>query len=107
MTSKDAELGRLKLKVDKMIREINQEVINPEIPELVTEDLEPVFKLVAKCRAAYLKKLFHVTLAAGKGLPDKENTKELAGLRKTYEEILKATQALETAIERGYLDVKT
>lgn len=102
----DAELGRLKLKMDKTIREINQVVINPEIPELSSEDLEPVFRLVAKCRAAYLKKLFHVTLAAQKGLPDQMQIQELASLRETYEEILKATQALETAIERGYLDMK-
>ncbi|WP_419799159.1 MAG: hypothetical protein ACNI26_05680 [Terasakiella sp.] len=102
----DAQLGRIKLKMDKTIREINQVVINPEIPELSSEDLEPVFRLVAKCRAAYLKQLFHVTLAAKKGLPDNGQIQELADLRNTYEEILKATQALETAIERGYLDMK-
>ncbi|WP_419800040.1 hypothetical protein [Terasakiella sp.] len=28
----DAQLGRIKLKMDKTIREINQVVINPEIP---------------------------------------------------------------------------
>jgi len=102
----DAQLGRMKLKMDKTIREINQVVINPEIPELSSEDLEPVFRLVAKCRAAYLKQLFHVTLAAKKGLPDNRQIQELADLRNTYEETLKATQALETAIERGYLDMK-
>jgi hypothetical protein len=106
MPLNDTEHRRLKLKLDKSVREINKEIINPEIPELMIEDLMPVFRLVAKCRAAYLKKLFHVTLAAKKGLPDNVQVKALADLRETYEETLKASQALEVAIERGYLDVK-
>lgn len=105
MSGQHIELSRLKLKLDKSIREINQEIINPEIPELTMEDLEPVLRLVAKSRAAYLKQLFQATLSAGKGLPKPEVVDLLAEKRETYEELLKATQALETAIERGYLDV--
>ena len=107
MSGQHNELSRLKLILDKTIREVNQEVINPEIPELTMADIEPVLRLVAKSRAAYLKKLFQVTLKAGKGLPSAETIDDLAEYRESYEELLKATQALETAIERGYLDVQS
>jgi hypothetical protein len=84
---------------------LNQEIINPEIPEVKLEDLEPVLRLVARTRAAYLKELFAVTQGAGVHLPSAAQVERLQDARETYEELLKASQALEAAIDRGYLDV--
>ena len=39
--------NRLLLEIDKTIREVNREVINPSIPELTLDDLTPVMALVA------------------------------------------------------------
>lgn len=105
MSGQDIVRSRLKLRLDKTIRELNQEIINPEIPEVKLEDLEPVLRLVARARAAYLKELFAVTQAAGAALPSEDQIKRMRDARDTYEELLKASQALEAAIDRGYLDV--
>ncbi|MDV7341512.1 hypothetical protein RYZ26_18020 [Terasakiella sp. A23] len=105
MSAQHIERSRLKLQLDKTIRELNKEIINPEIPELKLTDLEPVLKLVARTRAAYLKELLQVTQAAGEELPSPEQLRQFAHYRETYEELLKGSQALEAAIDRGYLDV--
>lgn len=105
MSGQDIVRSRLKLRLDKTIRELNQEIINPEIPEVRLEDLEPVLRLVARTRAAYLKELFAVTKGAGDALPSSEQVERLQEARETYDELLKASQALEAAIDRGYLDV--
>lgn len=105
MTGQHIEKNRLKLQLDKKIRELNREIINPEIPELKLSDLEPILKLVARTRKAYLKELFEVTRAAGEELPSRTQVKQLAEHRAAYEELMSASQALEAAIDRDYLDV--
>jgi len=106
MTEKDLERNRLLLQVDKRMREINKNTINPEIPELKLADLEPVIELVARTRGAYLKELFDVTEAVGDDLPSPAQLKQLASFRLMYEELVKGADALDAALERGYLDVK-
>jgi len=96
---------RLLLELDNAIREINRQVINPEIPELSLEDLHPVMELVAKARSNYLKRLFDITAAVDEEMPSTEQLKQLRLLRLTFEELREGSQALTTAIERGYLDV--
>ena len=105
MSAQDFERNRLKLQIENTIKELNQQVINPVFPELKLSDLEPILTLVARARADYLKELFKVTLASGTGLPEAEQVDSLEEHRTRYEELLKASQALEHAIERGYLDV--
>jgi hypothetical protein len=105
MPEKRIEHNRLLLQVDKRIREINRDVLNPAIKELTLTDLEPVMELVARTRAAYLKELFAVTEMVGNGLPSPEQLRQLASYRLMYEELQKGAQALDTALERGYLDV--
>ena len=97
--------NRLLLEIDKTIRELNRETINPAIPELALDDLCPVMNLVARSRAAYLKELFAVANMAEPGLPSPEQIRQLRRTRETYEEMVSGAQALETAIQRGYLDV--
>ncbi len=38
-------------------------------------------------------------------MPNPDQVRSLRKLRETYEEMVSGAQALETAIERGYLDV--
>ncbi len=98
--------NRLLLEIDKSIRELNREVINPAIPKLAMADLEPAMKLVARSRAEYLKELFDMASVVGQGLPSPDQINHLRNLRMTYEELVAAAKALSTAIERGYLDVE-
>jgi hypothetical protein len=99
------ENNRLLLELDKTIRDINRKVINPAIPELSLKDLCPVMELVARARSDYLKELFEVARATGEGRPTTEQLKQLRYLRVSFEELREGARALETAIQRGYLDV--
>ncbi len=97
--------NRLLLEISSRIRELNRNIINPVIPELTLDDLNPVLKLVARARAAYLKELFDLAGMATEQIPSPGQVSHLNNLRTTYEELVTGVQALESAIERGYLDV--
>lgn len=101
----DKNSNRMMLEIDRAIRAINRQIINPEIPEISLGDLSPVLKLVAKSRAAYLKELFDIANLS-EDMPSVEQIKHLNNLRLTFEELVLATKALQTAIERGYLDIR-
>lgn len=101
----DKNSNRMMLEIDRAIRAINRQIINPEVPEISLGDLSPVLKLVAKSRAAYLKELFDIANLS-EDMPSVEQIKHLNNLRLTFEELVLATKALQTAIERGYLDIR-
>jgi hypothetical protein len=98
--------SRLLLEINKTIKDVNCNTINPEIDELKLADLEPVIAMVARARAAYLKEVFQIANSLGGQSPSTEQLKRLQHLRVSFEELSKGSQALETAIERGYLDVQ-
>lgn len=97
--------NRLLLELNKSIKDLNQSIINPEIKELKLQDLAPVIEMVARARAAYLKQMFEMANNLEGKPPSTEQLKRLQHLRVSFEEVSKGSQALETAIERGYLDV--
>jgi len=99
------DVNRLLMELDRVLKDTNKAVINPEIDVLQITDLEPVLAMVARARAAYLKRLFELAGETPEGLPALDKIETLRASRVTYEELLSASQALETAIERGYLDV--
>lgn len=101
------ESNRLLLLWEKTLKDVNREVINPEIDELKIEDLKPVIELVARARADFLKAMFTLSKTATDALPSAEQIEQLRQQRVRYEELAAASRALEVAIERGYLDVKT
>ena len=101
------EINRLLLQLEQAIKELNQEIINPVLPELTLSGLNPVMSMVAKTRADYLKALFDLAGSCSESVPDAEQIDNLRTLRLTYEEMVAGAQALETAIQRGYLDVKS
>lgn len=99
--------NRLLLQIEQSMRAINQATIEPVLPELTLEDLDPVISMVARSRAAYLKHLFELaadTASADAG-PTDEEIERLRSLRLSYEEQVAATKAVEVAIQRGYLAV--
>ncbi|WP_078118847.1 hypothetical protein [Thiosocius teredinicola] len=98
---------RLLMELERTMRSINREVINPEIPELTLDDLRPVLCLVANARARYLKALIALGNDAEDGQASTDQLKQLARLRLEYDELVNGARALETAIQRGYLDVNT
>ncbi len=100
------ERSRMLLELGQKIREINRTVINPEFPELQVDDLAPTTLLVAKARAQYLRELADIAAKSDGDQPKADDIGRLRQLRETYQELLQASQALETAIERGYLDVR-
>ena len=99
--------SRLLLELENSIRTANKEIINPEIPDLNLEAVRPVNEMVARARANYLKLLFEVTKECGTGIPEPKQIIKLANGRKTYEELVQASKALDTAIERGYLNISS
>lgn len=101
----ELDANRLLLQYEKLVREINREQINPRIAELKLADLKPVVSMVAKARAEYLKALFDLGSAAEEH-PGPEQINRLQELRHTYEALSEGAQALEIAIERGYLDIE-
>jgi hypothetical protein len=99
------ENNRLLLLIEKTLRDINRDTINPLFDDLKIDDLTPVLGLVARARAEYLKQLFDIAQQHPDGLPTTEDIEKLKQTRTRYEELVAAAQALETAIERNYLDV--
>lgn len=99
--------SRLLLEINKSIKDLNRAIINPEIKELKLDDLAPVIEMVARARAAYLKQVFEIANNVEGKPPSTEQLKRLQHLRVSFEELSKGSQALECAIERGYLDVES
>ena len=103
--SKSTDINRMMLQIDQSIKNINHDTLNPEIPVVCMKDLEPVFQLVAKTRTTYLKEFFDIAKLTDE-LPSDAQIERLSRLRGSYDEMVSASQALMTAIERGYLDVE-
>ena len=101
------DINRLLMELERSMRTINHEVINPEITELTIDGLRPVLCLVANARARYLKALFDLGASEKEsgGRPTEAQFDELRQLRLEYDELVNGAKALETAIQRGYLDV--
>jgi hypothetical protein len=96
--------NRLLLRLEQAMRDINRAEITAELPELSFNDLNPVLSMVARSRAAYLKEWFQLA-SCDEGSPSDEQIDRLRRLRLSFEEQVAGAQALETAIQRGYLNV--
>lgn len=98
--------SRLLLELHNACKDVNRTIINPRIKELKLSDLSPLIKMVASARAAYLEEMFNLANSLDGRLPTTDQLKHLRYLRLTFEELSSGSKALETAIERGYLDIE-
>ncbi len=105
MAKDDLDKNRARMAIEGDIRRINRDVIHGIIPDLTLADLEPFFRLVAEARGTYIKHLLDLTKHLKKPLDDSE-VRELGLRRRAYDELIHGAQAMETAIERGYIDFK-
>lgn len=104
MPSDERDIGRARMQMHDILRDINRAIIHELVPNVSVEELTPYFQLVAKARGLYIKSL--IDLAHGtKDLPSDDQVRELSLLRRSYDELIHGAQMIETAIERGYIDV--
>lgn len=104
----EKDINRLLLQFNQLFKNANRDFINPEIEELCVNDLKPMVELVAKCRAAYLKYSYELgkKYFNSSDLPNADELKKLKILRLRFTELSESSQAFETCIQRGYLDLK-
>jgi hypothetical protein len=100
------DINRLLMELERNMRAVNRDIINPKITELTVDGLRPVLQLVAHARARYLGALFDLSARTGEEAPADREFETLRELRTQYEELVKGARELETAIQRGYLDVE-
>mgnify|MGYP000063650349 FL=1 len=101
------DINRLLMEMERSMRSINRELINPKIKELTVDDMRPVLCLVAHARARYLKALFDIGDEDQDDMPSDRQFGEFKKLRIEYDELVNGAKALETAIQRGYIDVES
>jgi hypothetical protein len=103
------DINRLLMELERSMRSINHEVINPQISELSIDGLRPVLCMVAHARARYLKALFDLgaSESGNNERPTEAQFEDLRKLRTEFDELMDGARALETAIQRGYLDVNS
>lgn len=102
------EINRLLMAFERLLRETNREAINPILEELSVSDLKPIASLVARARADYLKSLHELAKKYDNldNLPDTNEMQQLALKRQRFIDLVEGSKSVETAIQRGYLDVK-
>ena len=98
--------NRMLLELDKLRREINRETISPVIPALSLDELKPMLTMVASARAQYVRELLDLAKLSPDAKPTPPQIERLRHYREAYDELVKAAHALETVIEREYLDIK-
>ncbi|MFK7829352.1 MAG: hypothetical protein AB8B57_06185 [Congregibacter sp.] len=96
--------NRLLLELEKIRRDINREIMNPEISELSVDAIVPIITMTARARLSYLQELITISTLSPQAVSDEQIVK-LAQQREAYDELCAAANALEAAIEKGYLDV--
>lgn len=101
----DQDINRLLMELERSMRAVNREAINPLLPELSIDDLRPVLRMVAGARARYLKAFLELGRGDSSTAPNPAQLEQLAQLRREYDELVNGAKALEAAMQRGYLDV--
>ena len=95
---------RLLLELDKLRRDVNKKIINANVVNLNLNKLKPVVEIVARSRAAYISELMNLANNHQDSDPTLAQLEQLRLKGQEFDELVKAANALEVAIERGYLD---
>jgi hypothetical protein len=90
-------------KLEMAVQVANREVIHKLIPNLNQETFQQLAVMVARARASYLEAA--IKLANSPGGCDAGCLEDLKSKREMYEESRSAFDALERAIERGYVEM--
>ena len=90
--------------LEQGIRLANREVIHKLIPELNQESFFTFAVTVAKLRASYLEAALRLARASDQ--PPAAMVGELKTKREVFDEARLAFEALQRAIDRGYVDIK-
>src|SRR5690554_6113787 len=91
--------------VEQSIREANREIIHGQIPELNKERFVQFALVVARLRASYLQAALDLSHSEGESEGSAVAGETLRDHRCAYEEARDAFEALQRAIERGYVDI--
>lgn len=104
----ETDINRLLMEFEHLLKEANREYINPQVKELSIDDLAPLADMVARSRGVYLRRLFELsrTYKDSEDLPNEEELQELSQLRQRFLDLVEGSKSFETAIQRGYLDIK-
>jgi hypothetical protein len=87
--------------IERSIRSANREILHARIPELDQQSFVRMAHHVARLRASYLE-----AALAAEDDPDAAGwVSRLRDQREAYEEARDAFDALQRAIERGYVDI--
>ncbi|MFK5985223.1 MAG: hypothetical protein QM479_07335 [Pseudomonadota bacterium] len=101
------ENKRLLIELERAMREVNRDTLNPLFEKITPEEMQPIIQMVATARGKYLEELFKLSRIPTENLKlNTETVKKLRFARLIYDELLEASKALDIAIERGYLDVE-
>jgi len=92
-------------KLEMAVAVANREVIHNQIPHLSPQTFQQLAVMVARFRANYLDAA--IKLSASPNSCDQGCLDDLKNKRQLYEEGRAAFEALERAIERGYVDMGT
>ncbi|MGB0671216.1 MAG: hypothetical protein ACPGNT_06945 [Rhodospirillales bacterium] len=96
---------RFAMAYDRELMAINKKVLDPLFPHLTLGHIRPILATVARVRGRYLREAFRLTQGSEDGLPTPDEVKKLRELREAYEEAMAVAEALDHAIERGYITV--
>jgi hypothetical protein len=105
MDDQEKMLLRFTKILEEAIRHANHEVIDPMLPPINVKTVLPIAVMVAKLRGRYLQAAFELVDQKTDGMPTDEQIDKLRAHRVAFEEVMAASQALETAISRGYLEL--
>jgi hypothetical protein len=87
--------------IERSIRSANREILHERIPELNQESFVRMAHHVAQLRASYLE----AALSSEQDPPPADWVSRLREQREAFEEARAAFEALQRAIERGYVDI--
>lgn len=96
--------SRFLLELDKLRRDVNRQILTPRIDKLNIDQIRPVVTAIAMARADYIETLLNLG-EKGQHPPSEAEIAELKNKRECYDELVAASQALETIIQRDYIDV--
>jgi hypothetical protein len=96
---------RFLLESGQLIRDANRKIIHERIPKLTKDSILSFAITVAQSRARYLEAAFGLSAVDQNEPVNEHNFNELRLYRELYEETRSAYEAIQNAIEHGYVDI--